>query len=100
MHRKIMAAHTKLCASRAFMLSAYPMQSHEMLFDAHTRAFTALGGVPKRGIYDNMKTAVDKVCKVNNSRVVNPRFFAIAKTRIRSREKSKRLLQQEFAENQ
>ncbi|MHB1301841.1 MAG: IS21 family transposase [Burkholderiales bacterium] len=77
MHRKIMAAHTKLCASRAFMLSAYPMQSHEMLFDAHTRAFTALGGVPKRGIYDNMKTAVDKVCKVNNSRVVNTRFFAM-----------------------
>lgn len=77
MHRKIMAAHTKLCASRAFMITAYPVQSHEMLFDAHARAFTALGGVPKRGIYDNMKTAVDKVCRVNNSRVVNTRFFAM-----------------------
>jgi hypothetical protein len=43
-HRKIQAAHTKLCASRAFMIVAYPSQSHEMLFDAHTRAFTALGG--------------------------------------------------------
>ena len=75
-HRKILAAHTKLCASRAFMLSAYPAQSHEMLFDAHTRAFTALGGVPKRGIYDNMKTAVDKVSK-GNGRVVNTRFFAM-----------------------
>jgi transposase len=32
-----------------------------MLFDAHTRAFMALGGVPKRGIYDNMKTSMDKV---------------------------------------
>jgi transposase len=31
-----------------------------MLFDAHTRSFGALGGVPRRGIYDNMKTAVDK----------------------------------------
>jgi transposase len=49
-HRKIQAAHTKLCASRAFMIVAYPSQSHEMLFDAHTRAFTALGGVAKRGI--------------------------------------------------
>jgi transposase len=58
-HRKVLAAHTKLCASRAFMLSGYPSQSHEMLFDAHTRAFTAFGGIPKRGIYDNMKTAVD-----------------------------------------
>jgi transposase len=75
-HRKILAAHTKLCASRAFLLSAYPTQSHEMLFDAHTRAFTALGGVPKRGIYDNMKTAVDKVCK-GKGRVVNTRFFAM-----------------------
>ena len=53
-HRKVLAAHTKLCANRAFMLSGYPSQSHEMLFDAHTRAFTAFGGIPKRGIYDNM----------------------------------------------
>ncbi len=75
-HRKILAAHTKLCASRAFMLSGYPTQSHEMLFDAHTRAFTALDGVAKRGIYDNMKTAVDKVSK-GNGRVVNARFFAM-----------------------
>jgi transposase len=75
-HRKILAAHTKLCASRAFWLTAYPTQSHEMLFDAHARAFTALGGVPKRGIYDNMKTAVDKVSK-GNGRIVNSRFFAM-----------------------
>lgn len=75
-HRKILAAHTKLCASRAFLICAYPTQSHEMLFNAHTRAFTALGGVPKRGIYDNMKTAVDKVCK-GKGRIVNTRFFAM-----------------------
>ena len=75
-HRKILAAHTQLCASRAFHLAGYPAQSHEMLFDAHTRAFTALGGVPKRGIYDNMRTAVDKVSK-GNGRVVNARFFAM-----------------------
>lgn len=75
-HRKILAAHTKLCASRAFMLSGYPTQSHEMLFDAHTRAFTAFDGVTKRGIYDNMKTAVDKVSK-GNGRIVNTRFFAM-----------------------
>jgi hypothetical protein len=34
-----------------------------LLFDAQTRAFAALGGVARRGIYDNMKTAVDKVKK-------------------------------------
>ena len=75
-HRKIQAAHTKLCASRAFHLSAYPTQTQEMLYDAHTRAFIALGGIAKRGIYDNMKTAVDKVAK-RNGRVVNARFFAM-----------------------
>jgi hypothetical protein len=47
-----------------------------MLFDAHTRAFAALGGIPRRGIYDNMKTAVDKV-KKGKSRVVNTRFAAM-----------------------
>ena len=44
-----------------------------MLFDAHTRSFAALGGVARRGIYDNMKTAVDKVNK-GKGRVVNQRF--------------------------
>ena len=75
--RKILAAHLKLCASRAFVLQAYPTQSHEMLFDAHTRSFMALGGIPRRGIYDNMRTAVDKVNK-GKSRVVNTRFAAMA----------------------
>ena len=59
--RKVQVAHMKLCASRAFWLSAYPSQGHEMLFEAHTRAFSALGGVARRGIYDNMKTAVGRV---------------------------------------
>jgi transposase len=58
--RKIQLAHMKLCASRAFWLVAYPSQGHEMLFDAHTRCLTGLGGVARRGIYDTMKTAVDR----------------------------------------
>jgi len=74
--RKIMAAHLKLCFSKVFVVQAYPMQSHEMLFDAHTRSFAALGGIARRGIYDNMKTAVDKV-KKGKSRIVNQRFAAM-----------------------
>jgi len=70
---RVQVSHMKLCASRAFWLVAYPSQGHEMLFDAHTRSFAALGGVPRRGIYDNMKTAVDKV-KKGKGRVVNARF--------------------------
>ncbi len=72
-YRRMQVSHLKLCASRAFWLVAYPSQGHEMLFDAHTRSFTALGGIPRRGIYDNMKTAVDRVNK-GKGRVVNARF--------------------------
>ena len=74
--RKIQVAHLKFCASRAFFLKAYPSQGHEMLFDAHTEGFRALGGIPRRGIYDNMKTAVDQV-KKGKGRVVNARFSAL-----------------------
>ena len=72
-YRRMQVAHLKLCASRAFWLVAYPSQGHEMLFDAHTRSFGSLGGVPRRGIYDNMKTAVDKI-KKGKARDVNQRF--------------------------
>lgn len=72
-YRRMQVSHLKLCASRAFWLVAYPSQGHEMLFDAHTRSFAALGGIPRRGIYDNMKTAVDSV-KKGKGRVVNARF--------------------------
>jgi transposase len=75
--RRLQVAHIKLCASRAFLLVAYPTQRHEMLFDAHTRGFRVFGGVPRRGIYDNMKTVVDKVLK-GKGRVVNNRFTALA----------------------
>jgi transposase len=66
----------KLCASRAFWLVAYTSQGHEMLFDAHTHSFAALGGVAKRGIYDNMRTAVDRVGR-GKARTVNARFTAL-----------------------
>lgn len=74
---KVQLAHMKLCASRAFWLVAYPSQGHEMLFDAHTRCLTGLGGVPRRGIYDNMKTAVDRVPGRDKVRIVNARFAAM-----------------------
>ncbi len=51
-YRRMQVSHMKLCASRAFWLVVYPSQGHEMLFDAHTQFFAALGGVARRGIYD------------------------------------------------
>ena len=74
--QKLAVAQFKLSHSRAFILRAYPAMSHEMLFDAHNHAFEVLGGVPRRGIYDNMKTAVDKVGR-GKARTVNVRFQAL-----------------------
>ncbi len=73
---KLQIAQFKLSHSRAFLLRAYPLQTHEMLFDAHQHAFTVLGGIPRRGIYDNMKTAVDRV-KSGKARDINARFAAM-----------------------
>jgi transposase len=73
---KLQVAQFKLCHSRAFFVRAYLLQTHEMLFDAHNRAFAVLGGVPRRGIYDNMKTAVDRV-RSGKARDVNVRFAAM-----------------------
>lgn len=58
-------------------MRAYLQQTHEMLFDAHEHAFALFGGVPQRGIYDNMKTAIDKVIR-GKLRQVNKRFEAMA----------------------
>ena len=74
---KLQAAHTKLSHSRAFVVRAYKLQTHEMLFDALTEAFRVLGGVPRRGIFDNMRTAVDRI-GAGKMRQVNARFAAMA----------------------
>ena len=74
---KLQVAHTKLSHSRTFIVRAYPLQTHEMLFDALTQAFRVLGGVPRRGIFDNMKTAVDRIGS-GKARQINARFAAMA----------------------
>lgn len=73
---KLQVAHIKLSHSRAFLVRAYLLQTHEMLFDAHWHAFRVFGGIPGRGIYDNMKTAVDRVRR-GKQRDVNARFLAM-----------------------
>jgi len=45
---KLQVAHIKLSHSRAFLLRAYLLQTHEMLFDAHRHAFRIFGGMPRR----------------------------------------------------
>jgi gp16 family phage-associated protein len=70
---KVHAAHLRLCHSRMPWVQCYPRESQEMVFDAHVRGFRFLGGACERGIYDNMRTAVDTVF-VGKARTFNRRF--------------------------
>jgi len=59
----------QLCKSRKSYARAYPSQKQELLFDIHRRAFEHFGGVPRRVIYDNLRTAVKKLLKGNHRRL-------------------------------
>jgi transposase len=54
----VKVAQVRLCHSRMLFVRAYPRETQEMVFDAHDRAFSFFKGACTRGIYDNMKTAV------------------------------------------
>src|SRR3954452_3591082 len=47
--------------SRMLFVRAYPREMQEVVFDAHDRAFALFKGTCSRGIYDNMKTAVETI---------------------------------------
>ncbi|WP_375207657.1 IS21 family transposase [Hyphococcus sp.] len=70
----VKVAHVRLCHSRMFFVRAYPRETQEMLFDAHDKAFAFFRGTCQRGVYDNMKTAVDAVF-VGKDRQFNRRFL-------------------------
>jgi transposase len=70
----VKVAHVRLCHSRMLFVRAYPRETQEMVFDAHDRAFAFFKGTCTRGIYDNMKTAVDTIL-VGKDRVYNRRFL-------------------------
>ncbi|HET9062400.1 MAG TPA: IS21 family transposase [Candidatus Binatia bacterium] len=70
----VKVAHVRLCHSRMVFARAYPRETQEMVFDAHERAFAFFRGACERGIYDNMKTAVDAIC-VGKERKYNRRFL-------------------------
>ena len=71
---RVKAAHMRLCHSRLFLVQIFPREGQEMVFEAHERSFRFFGGVCRRGIYDNMKTAVQTVF-VGKARAYNRRFL-------------------------
>ena len=70
----VKVAHVRLCHSRMLFVRAYPRETQEMVFDAHDRAFALFKGTCSRGIYDNMKTAVETIF-VGKDRRYNRRFL-------------------------
>src|SRR6187200_256195 len=70
----VKAAHVRLCHSRMLFVRAYPRETQEMVFDAHDRAFALFKGACVRGIYDNMKTAVETIF-AGKDRLYNRRFL-------------------------
>jgi hypothetical protein len=70
----VKVAHVRLCHSRMMFFRSYPRETQEMVFDAHDRAFAFFKGTCTRGIYDNMKTAVDAIF-VGKERQYNRRFL-------------------------
>ena len=70
----VKVAHLRLCHSRMRLVVAYPRETQEMVFDAHDRAFRLFGGACRRGIYDNMTTAVESVF-IGKKRQFNRRFL-------------------------
>ena len=70
----VKVAHVRLCHSRMMFVRAYPRETQEMVFDAHERAFAFFKGACSRGIYDNMKTAVETIF-VGKDRQYNRRFL-------------------------
>src|SRR6202165_810151 len=70
----VKVAQMRLCHSRMMFCRAYPRETQEMVFDAHERAFAFFRGACTRGIYDNMKTAVDTIF-IGKDRQYNRRFL-------------------------
>ena len=69
-------AHVRLCHSRMMFVRAYPRETQEMVFDAHERGFAFFKGARTRGVYDNMKTAVETIF-VGKERGYNRRFLRL-----------------------
>jgi transposase len=70
----VKVAHVRLCHSRMMFVRAYPRETQEMVFDAHERAFAFFKGACARGVYDNMRTAVETIF-VGKDRQYNRRFL-------------------------
>jgi hypothetical protein len=66
----------RLSASGKAVHVAFASQAAEAFLEGHVLAFQALGGVPRRIRYDNLRAAVDRILQ-GRDRVENQRFVAL-----------------------
>lgn len=64
--REVQLFVMRLCFSRKTFAMAFPSQRQECFFAAHVAALHYLGGVPRCLIYDNLKTAVNRILQGRN----------------------------------
>ena len=74
---RVKVAQFRLSHSRMPFCVAYVRETLEILLDAHVRAFEFYGGSCRKGIYDNLKTVVNKVL-MGKERIFNRRFVSLA----------------------
>jgi transposase len=77
MEQVVKVAHFRLTYSRQMFVIAFPRETQEMVMEAHNQAFAYFGGVPKRMVYDNLKTVVDAIF-VGKERRFNRRFLTLS----------------------
>lgn len=66
----------QLSASRVRFVRAYLHEKQEAFLDGFVHAFEFFGGVPAEGLYDNLKTAVQKIMK-GRDRLEQEAFIAL-----------------------
>ena len=66
---------SRLCFSGAIFVRVYISQNQESFLDGIVRSFRFFGGIAQRGIFDNLKTAVQKVLTGRN-RIETKQFAA------------------------
>jgi len=62
--------------SDAFFLKAYPIEAIEAVQDGHVSAYAFFEGVPPQALYDNMSTAVKRICQ-HGARELTDGFLAL-----------------------
>ena len=66
---KLQVAHIKLSHSRAFLVRAYLLQAHEILFDAHRHGFRVFEGIPPLAVC--VQTARGQRAETAHGRIAN-----------------------------